>query len=222
MGSKSTGERARELDIQKGWLQNVTRVLILVALLTLNPSAQADTVRIVQLQNCVPGSNPEQRQRCDDAISEQLRSTSRTTQLDQGWRLVATTEPGGRGEAVSVMHTVDSAKSDLGLAGLSLRCGRNGGTEIVLVMLDPTNRSTPPKVALTTVSGRKEFETTVASGGEALLLPPAALSLAMGDWLTATEVSVEVMASPNPVRGVVPIGGLQAALHALAPHCTIR
>jgi len=179
-------------------------------------------VRIAQLQNCVPGSTAEQRQRCDDAVSDQLRSTSRTTQLDQGWQLVTTAEPGGRGEAVSVMHIADSAKSDLGLAGLSLRCSRNGGIETVLIMLDPMVGSSRPKVALSTGPDRKEFEATVASGGEALLLPPAASRLATDDWRSATEVSIEVTPNSKPVRGIVPIGGLQAALRALAPHCATR
>lgn len=202
----------------------MTRVFIFLALalLAAGGGALANTLRVAQLQNCVPGSSAEQRQRCDDAITEQLKSTSRTTQLDQGWRLVTTTEPDGRGEAVSVMRTVDSAKSDLGIAGLSLRCGRNGAIEVVLIMLDPMARSSHPKVALTAGTDRKEFETTVATSGEALLLPSAASSLATGAWRDAAEVSIEVTTSSNPIRGVVPIGGLQAALRALAPHCAIR
>ena len=204
----------------------VTRVFVLyiviLALLAVGSGSHAGVVRIAQLQNCVPGSSAEQRQRCDDAVSDQLKSTSRTTQLDQGWRLVTTTEPGGRGEAVSVMHIADSTKSDPGLAGLSLRCSRNGGIEIVLIMLDPMARSSRPKVALSTGPDRNEFETTVASGGEALLLPPAASSLATDNWRSATEVSIEVTTNSTPVRGIVPIGGLQAALRALAPRCPAR
>lgn len=204
-----------------------TVFLLALALLAFDWSARADTVRVArlqnfaQLQNCVPGFSAE-KQRCDDAVSEHLRSTSRTIQLDQGWRLVTTTVPGGRGEAISVMHTVDSAKSDLSVAGLSLRCGRNGGFEIMLIMLDRVASSSPPKVVLTAGSDRKEFETTVAPGGEALLLPPAASSLATSDWRNAPEVSIEVTTSPTPVRAVVPLGGLQAALRALAPHCATR
>lgn len=204
--------------------QKVTRALIFLVLawLFVTPNVRADTVRLVQFQNCIPGSSAEQRQRCDDAVSDQLRSTSHTTQLDQGWRLVTTTEPGGRGEAVSVMHTVDSAKSDLGLAGLSLRCGRSGGIDVVLIMLDPIARSSRPRVALTAGTDRKEFETTVASSGEALLLPPAASSLATDNWRSAAEVSIEVKTGSDPIRGVVPISGVQAALRALAPHCVLR
>ncbi|MDH2356832.1 hypothetical protein QCM80_40395 [Bradyrhizobium sp. SSUT112] len=202
----------------------MTRLSIILAtvLISLSGFAQAETTRLAQLQNCVPGASAEQRQRCDDAVSEQLRSTSRTTQLDQGWRLVTTTEPGGRGETVSVMHAADSTKSDLGLAGLSLRCGQSGGVEILLILLAPVPRTSPPKVALVAGGDRKEFETTVAPSSEALLLPPTASVLPAGNWLNAGELSVEIMTGSNPIRGIVPIGGLQAALRALAPHCAIR
>lgn len=135
---------------------------------------------------------------------------------------MTTTEPGGRGETVSVMHIADLAKSDPGLAGLSLRCSRNGGIEIVLIMLDPMVRGSRPKVALSAGPDRKEFETTVASGGEALLLPPAASSLPTDNWRSATEVSIEITTNSTPVRGIVPIAGLQPALRALTPHCPVR
>lgn len=219
------GKRVLASNIHKGQRQKVTQVFVLLALvlLVVSGGARADTKQVAQLQNCVPGAGAEQRQRCDDAVSEQLRSTSRTTQLDQGWRLVTTTEAGDRGEAVSVMHTVDSARSDPAVAGLSLRCGRSGGSfEVVLILLEPMARSSHPRVALTTGTDHKEFETTVASSGGALLLPPTASSLAEGDWRNANELSIEIATSSNPIRGVVPISGIQGALRALAPHCPTR
>jgi hypothetical protein len=133
------------------------------------------------MQNCTPGARAEQRQRCDEAVSEQLKASSLTTLLDGGWRLVKARDPGGGAETVSVMHVVDTAKSDLSLAGLSLRCGR-GGFEVVLIVLEPLPRASRPTVILTAGSNRSEFEASVVQSGEAVLLPRAASGLAAREW----------------------------------------
>jgi hypothetical protein len=119
------------------------------------------------------------------------------------------------------MHVVDSAKSDPGLAGLSLRCGA-GGIEAILIVLDPLPHSGRPAVILQAGSNRTEFEASVTQGGEALLLPQAAANLAAGEWQNAAELSIEIAAKPNPIRGMVPIRGLSAALRALSPNCAAK
>jgi hypothetical protein len=116
---------------------------------------------------------------------------------------------------------VDTTKSDASLAGLSLRCSREG-FEVVLIVLEPLPRASHPIVILTAGSKRSEYEASVAQTGEALLLPQAASSLAAGDWQKATELSVEIATKPNPVRGIVPIAGLPAALRSLSPNCAFR
>lgn len=183
-------------------------------------SAQADRVR-PGMQKCIPGTGPEERQRCDQAMLDQLKATSQTTVLDGGWRLVRTMDPGGSVETVSAMHAVDTVKSDVDLAGLSLRC-TPGGLQVVLILLSSLPRADHPKVILTAGAGRSEFEASVAQSGEALLLPMAAAGLAAGDWQRATELSIEIATNSNPIRGIVPIGGLSAALRSLSPHCAVR
>ena len=51
-----------------------------------------------------------------------------------------TRNPHGGADAVSIMHTADTSKSDLDLAGLMIRC-REGGTEIVACFHDGRSRS---------------------------------------------------------------------------------
>jgi hypothetical protein len=173
------------------------------------------------MQNCIPGTNSEQRQQCDEEISEQLKASSETTVLNSGWRLVKSRNPGGGAEAVSVMHVVDSAKSDLNLAGLSLRCGREG-FEVLLFVLERLPRASHPTVTMTAGSSRSEFEASVVQGGEALLLPPGASGLAARDWQNASELSVEIATKPKSIQGIVPIAGLSAALRSLTPNCPSR
>src|SRR5882724_12523911 len=77
---------------------------------TIPGSTPSDPPRY-RTQNCVPGTSPEERRRCDQAVSDQLKASSQTTVLDGGWRLVKTKVPGSTSETVSAMHTVDAVKS---------------------------------------------------------------------------------------------------------------
>jgi hypothetical protein len=172
------------------------------------------------VQNCSPGASLDQRQRCDEEAFRQA-GKSLTTPIEGGWRLVKTRDPGGGVDAVSVMRVVDSLKSDIGLAGLSLQC-RHSGIEVVLIVLDPLPRTTRPAVVLTAGRIRSEFEASVIQGGEALLLPQLASNLAGGEWQSASELLVEIETKPAPIRGVVPIGGLSTALRFLSQNCPVR
>jgi hypothetical protein len=183
-------------------------------------SFQADSPR-PGMQGCIPGASSEQRQRCDQNVSDQLKASSQTTVLDGGWRLVKARDPGSTSETVSAMHAADTVKSDVDLAGLSLRCAP-GGLQVVLILLSSLPRADHPKVILTAGTGRNEFEASVAQTGEALLLPMAAAGLAAGDWQRASELSIEIETKSNHIRGIVPIGGLSAALRSLSPHCAVK
>jgi hypothetical protein len=171
------------------------------------------------LQNCLSEVSPDQRQKCDEEAFKEVQTRSRTTQLDGGWRLVMTRDPGGGADAVSVMHVADTTKSDIGLAGLSLQCGRDG-IEVVLIVLERLPRATRLGVILTAGSKRTEFEAAVVQGGEALLLPKIASNLAAGEWQGATELAVEIATKPVPIHGAVPIGGLSNALRYLSQNCS--
>ena len=198
------------------------RVTLLCAalLVVADGSSRAEPPRPGML-NCASGVSPEQRQRCDEEAFRQVETGSQSTQLEGGWRLVKSRNPDGGADAISVMHVVDSAKSDARLAGLSLQCGRDG-IDIVLIVLERLSRSTRPNVVLITGEKRAEFEASVFQGGAALLLPADASKLAASDWQGATELSVEIATKPTAIRGAVPIGGLSTALRYLSQNCPAR
>jgi hypothetical protein len=52
------------------------------------------------------------------------------------WRLVRTPNPRGGPDAVSIMQTADAARSDIDLAGLTLRCS-DSGFDVLVVFLKP-------------------------------------------------------------------------------------
>lgn len=195
--------------------------LLCVSLLVLTGgSSRAEPPR-AGLLNCGSGINTEQRRRCDEEAFRQVESVSQSTQLKGGWRLVKSKSPDGGAGAVSVMHAVDSAKSDGRLAGLDLQCGKDG-VKIVLIVLEPLRRSMRPNVTLITGKKRAEFEASVIQSGAALLLPADASKLATSDWQNENELSVEIGTTPAAIRGTVPITALATALRALEQDCRAR
>jgi hypothetical protein len=163
----------------------------------------------------------DELQRCDKAVSDQLNASSQTTVLDGGWRLVKTKDPGGHGEVVSAMGTVDTAKSDMNLAGMSLNCA-SGGIQIALIVLSALPRASHPKVTLTAGSNRTEFEGAVTQSGEGLLLPPAVSNLVSRDWQNEPELSIEITTKSNPIRGILPLRGISSALRSLSRSCAMK
>jgi hypothetical protein len=173
------------------------------------------------MRNCASGISPEQSRICDEEASRQAGAGSETTQLDGGWRLVKTRNPRGGANAVSVMHLVNGARSDFGMAGLSLQCGPKD-VEVVIVLLEALSHSVHPVVVITAGSRRSEFEASVTRTGEALVLPQAASSLAANEWQKATELSLQIETGRAPINAIVSIDGLSSAWRSLTPYCAAK
>jgi hypothetical protein len=133
------------------------------------------------------------------------------------WRLVRTRNPAGGADAVSIMQTADVAKSDLDLAGLTLRCGERS-IETLVVLVRPFPPRARPKVTVAAGGKSAAFTATVAPPGAALLLPPEATSLAAGPWQSFAELAVEVD-DESPIRGVISLESLGPAFRALMANC---
>jgi hypothetical protein len=144
---------------------------------------------------------------------------SQSTTLTDGWRLVKSRNPSGGGEIVSVMHAVDTAKSDVGLAGMSLRCGAIG-PEVILILLDPVQTTGRLPVTLKTGSIKTQFEASVLQDGRAILLPLAATAVSNAAKRGTTEISITVDTQPQTINGIVPLTGLLSALNSLSVHCS--
>lgn len=195
--------------------------LYALAFAALVSSAYIAPVRAQRLQNCVTGAGAGKIESCDEEASRLANARTQTTMLGDGWRLVKTRDSSSSAEIVSIMHVADISKSDINLAGLSLRCGQDG-LQAVLILLEPLPRASHPSVVVKTNAKRSEFEAAVTQGGEALLLPGLASTLASGAWQTASELSIEIAIRPSPIQGTVPIRGLAAALRSLPPNCLTK
>jgi len=141
-----------------------------------------------------------------------------SSELTGGWHFVRTRNPYGGTDAISIMHTADTSRSDLELAGLMIRCSRSG-TEVVVVLLRNFSLRARPHVLFGKPGHETQFEATVAPPGTAVLVPGDATTLINGPWQTQGDLFIQVIDGQTSVAGVVALAGLQPAFKALVTSC---
>lgn len=119
------------------------------------------------------------------------------------------------------MRTADTAKSDIDLAGLMLRCG-DRGIEPLIVLLRPLPLRARPTVTFGDQAGRTNVEASVAPPGTAIVLPVNVAALIAGPWRSLGDLPVEIKDGPGVISGVIPIEGIDLAFKALADTCAGR
>jgi hypothetical protein len=137
------------------------------------------------------------------------------------WRLLRSANPKGGADAVSMSRTADTARSDLELAGMMLKCGEHG-IEIVIVALTPLPPRARPEATISAMGKEWRFTASIVPPGAELLLPEDATRLAAGPWQSARELSVQVRSQQQSFGGVIPIDGLAGALTTLSANCPLR
>jgi hypothetical protein len=137
------------------------------------------------------------------------------------WRLVRTPNPRGGPDAVSIMQTADTARSDIDLVGLMLRCS-DTGFDVLVVFLKPFPPRAHPKVKLTSGGTTVHLEAVVIPPGAAISLPAEVATLVKGSWQSSTELAIEVEDDGNATQGVISLVGLGPALSLLASNCPSR
>lgn len=141
-----------------------------------------------------------------------------SSELAGGWHLVRTHNPNGGADAISIMHTADTSRSDLDLAGLMIRCSETSA-EVVIVLLPALPFRTRPHVTLGKPGNETQFEATVAPPGTAVLLPRDATTLVSGPWQALEDLFIRIDDGQSTIRGVVKLAGLEAAFKELQASC---
>jgi hypothetical protein len=137
------------------------------------------------------------------------------------WHLLQSANPHGGPDAVSMIHTADTGRSDLDLAGLMLRCSEKG-IDLVIVVVTPVPPQARPNVRIRANDQEWRFDASIISPGAELLLPMAAMSLTRSSWQSARELAVKVSSPERSFGGVIPIDGLAEALATLISKCPTR
>jgi hypothetical protein len=158
---------------------------------------------------------------CEEARSYGAQSTVVAAANAGTWRLVRTPNPRGGPDAVSIMQTADTARSDIDLVGLTLRCS-DTGFDVLVVFLKPFPPRTHPKVKLTSGGTTVHLEATVIPPGAAISLPAEVATLVKGSWQSTSELAIEVEDDGNATRGFISLVGLAPALSLLASNCPVR
>jgi hypothetical protein len=135
--------------------------------------------------------------------------------------LVRTPNPRGGPDAVSIMQTADTTRSDIDLVGLTLRCS-DTGFDVLVVFLKPFPPRTHPKVKLTSGGTTVHLEAAVIPPGAAISLPAEVATLVKGSWQLSSELAIEVEDDGNATRGFISLVGLAPALSLLASNCPTR
>jgi hypothetical protein len=183
----------------------------MVASRHLSPLLTAVFVMAIAVASAVNGGNRDTG-RADAA--EQPTSS----ELAGGWHFVRTPNPQGGADAISIMHTADTSRSDLDLAGLMIRC-REGGTEAVIILLRAFPFRARPHVVFGKPGNEAQFEAKITPPGTAILLPGDAIALVNGPWQARGDLSIQVDDGQTTIRGVVALAGLQPAFKVLLASC---
>jgi hypothetical protein len=135
------------------------------------------------------------------------------------WPLVKTPHPRGGPEAVAVMRTADTAQSDPDLAGLMIRCEEKPGFGVLLALVRPFPPRSKRDVAVTLGRNQSVLQAEASSTGTALILPIEATAFTTGPWQGLKELAVTIKDPEIEIRGVIPLGGIGAAITKLAANC---
>jgi hypothetical protein len=135
------------------------------------------------------------------------------------WRLVRTPHPQGGPDAVSIMHTADTARSDPELAGLMIRCADKAALETVLALVKPIPPRSKRDVILVGGTAQVALQAEVTSVGTTLILPIEPSTFTTGTWRAVKELAVKIQDPDGDIKGIIPIDGISPAMARLSENC---
>jgi hypothetical protein len=139
--------------------------------------------------------------------------------IQDPWPLVVTPHPTGGREAISIMRTADTTRSDPDLAGLMIRCQEKSGFEVLLALVRPFPPRARRDVIVGSGTGQSVLHAEVSSLGTGLVLPVEPTTFTTGPWRGLKEFAVVIKDPEAEVRGVIPLDGLAPAMARLSARC---
>jgi hypothetical protein len=130
------------------------------------------------------------------------------------WRIVHTKAADGVTETTAILRVADVLKSDPRLAGLMLRCTKQG-IEPVIVVVEPFSPQARPKITLRADDQELYFEGKPLPTGAGLRIPADGLTLISGPWRGAPELRIGISEGGAEMSGVVDLAGLTQAIQSL-------
>jgi hypothetical protein len=141
--------------------------------------------------------------------------------VEDRWPLVVTPPPPGGGdrEAVSIMRTADTSRSDPDLAGLMIRCQDKPGLQVLLALVRPLPPRAKRSVVVSPTTAPTIIHAEVSPLGTGIVLPIEPSMFTTGQWRELKELAVLIQDPEADIRGVIPLDGLAPALAKLSARC---
>lgn len=163
-----------------------------------------DQIRLDCLKKLLPSSDP---------------ATTPAQNIQEQWPLVVTPRPAGGREAVSIMRTADTTRSDPDLAGLMISCQEKPRFEVLLALVRPFPPRAKRDVIVHSGTSRSVLHAEVSSLGTALVLPVEPTAFTTGSWREMKELAVVIKDPEAEIHGVIPLDGLAPAMAKLSARC---
>jgi hypothetical protein len=186
---------------------------------TTTVSAEKKDDIYVEFEKCRVLGDDQARLACLKNLLPKTADKPAASHPVDSWPMVRTHHPQGGPDAVSIMRTPDTTRSDPELAGLMIRCAETPGLEAMLALV----RAVPPRsrrdVVLAAGATEVLLHTEVTSAGTALLLPVETSTFTAGPWRDTKEIAVTIRDPDGEIRGVIPIDGIGPAMAKLSANC---
>jgi hypothetical protein len=176
-----------------------------------------DTSR--SFEKCRVITNDQARLNCLKNLLPKDPMDPSASQARDLWPLVRTPHPHGGTEAVAIMRTADTARSDPDLAGLMIRCKENPGLEVLLALVRPIPPRSKRDVVVGLGSIQPVLQAEASTTGTALILPIEATVFTTGPWRELKELSVSIKDPEAAISGVIRLDGLAPAMAKLSASC---
>jgi hypothetical protein len=193
-------------------------IILLYLVATTSILAQARDVS-QGFEKCTAIADDQARLNCLKDLLPNASSDPAASAAHDSWPLVRTPNPRGGPDAVSIMRTADTGRSDPDLAGLMIRCQEKPGFEVLLALVRPFPPRTKRDVVISAGTAQSVLHAETSPTGTALILPIEATALTTGPWRGLEEFAVTIKDPEAEIRGVIPLGGLAPAMAKLGATC---
>jgi hypothetical protein len=170
-----------------------------------------------EVEHCRRIKDERARMHC---YQEESSKASPSVTASGTWQLVRTPNPAGGPDSISITKMVN--RSDHDIAGLMLRCAEGATTEVLVVLIEPLQLRTHPKVTVAAGARTTEFTASVVTPGALVLLPEKASALVENAWQSVPELAVTIAENHRSLHGVIPLANINTAMQALQSNCQRR
>jgi hypothetical protein len=170
-----------------------------------------------EVERCRHIKDERARVRC---YQEESSKASPSVTASGTWQLLRTPNPAGGPDSISITKMVN--RSDHDIAGLMLRCAEGATTEVLVVLIEPLQLRTHPKVTVAAGARTTEFTASVVTPGALVLLPEKASALVEHAWRSVPELAVTIAENHSSLHGVIPVADINTAMQTLQSNCQKR